>query len=201
MRDFTGFVFRYRAWFLFVFCCCVSFVILKAYVSAFREYPIYADIRDIMCGRADIVPVKQSGGRFSSRDRKIFNFEGGVKLKASLNIEQPVVSDVSGNSFYYTSILSGDLSGYYVCYILLEDHVLNDNHQIVYISKLSDSHNFDDRYVERLAYHVGEFNSWTSENGFWYFAKIYIAFLSVLFGFSGVALERYVDKIIRREIS
>lgn len=200
MHDFTGFVFRCRAWFLFVICCFVSFILLKVYVSTFREYPIYADVGNIKCGRADIVPVKQSGGRFGSRDRKVFNFEGGMNLKASLDIKQPVVRDVSGNSFYYTSILSGDLSGYYVCYILLEDHILNDNHQVVYISKLSYMHDFDDEYVGRLKYHIGEFNDWTSGNGFWYFAKIYIALLSVLFVVCGVSLERYLDKKLKKDI-
>ena len=201
MHDFAGFIFRYRAWFLFVICCFVSFSILNFYVSAFREYPIYADVRNVICGKADIVPVRQSGGRFSSRDRKVFNFESGVKLKASLDIKQPVISNASGNSLYYTSILSGDLRGYYVCYVLLEDHVLNDNHQVVYISKLSYVGNFDSEYVELLKHHIIEFNNWTSGNGFWYFAKIYIALLSVLFCVCGVALERCLDKKLKKDIS
>lgn len=187
------FINTYSGYFLIVFCYLLSFLFLELYVFNFRQHPIYANAENIICSKSSIVVKNQLGGKFSSRDRKIFVLENGEVLKASLSIKLPAVDSVDKNSGYYLAALSGDLENYYLCYLLMEDQVLNDNHQVVYLSKYSGQNGLGQNYVSSLNLQLDIFNSEVEENGWWVYMKIYVLLGGVLIGVLGKIFENYIS--------
>ena len=176
-----------------VSCCLLTFSLIEIYIAKFRSSPLYAESANINCSKASIVVKKQTGGRFSSRDRKFFLLESGDVIRASLNIKLPVIDGADINSDYYRALLNNDFDGYYICYVLIEDQILNDNSQIVYISKYVGQKGLSKEYIAELDRRLNVFNQETDENGWWVYMEIFVLLNGMLVGVAGLVFQKSLN--------
>lgn len=184
--------------FIVVSCCVFSFLLIEFYVAKFRVAPLYASTENIKCSKASLLAKEHSGGRFSSRDRKSFLLESGEIVKASLYIKLPVIDGNQMNSDYYRALLDKDFGGYYLCYLLIEDQVLSDNNQVVYLSKYKGQNGLDKEYIVKLEGKLNDFNRESNENGWWVYMEIYAIFTGILVGILGLIFQKSLNREVMK---